>query len=66
VAGSTDGRWFLVAPDGTVSSPRRTAGMVFVAGDRLYVTMRDFMTGPLAWSTDDGRTWHETTLPGLD
>ena len=66
VTDAGDGRWYLVRPDGTVTSPDRKAGLAFVAGDRLYVTPYGYMTGPLAWTDDDGRSWHETVLPGLE
>jgi hypothetical protein len=40
--------------------------MAFTAGDRLYLSAYGFSTGPLAYSDDDGATWHESVLPGLD
>jgi hypothetical protein len=66
VTGDSSGRWLLVRPDGEVTTPDRRAGMAFTAGDRLYLSAYGFSTGPLAYSDDDGATWHESVLPGLD
>jgi hypothetical protein len=65
VAGDSSGRWLWVRPDGHVTAPSQKAGLVFSAGDRVYVSAYGFATGPLRWTDDDGRTWHETSLPGL-
>jgi hypothetical protein len=66
VTGDSSGRWLLVRSDGEVTTPDRRAGMAFMAGDRLYLSAHGFSTGPLAYSDDDGRTWHESVLPGLE
>jgi len=66
VTDASEGRWLLVSADGDVIEPERLVGEAFVAGDRLYVTSRSFGDGPIAWSDDDGATWHETTLPGRE
>jgi hypothetical protein len=66
ITDASTGDWYLIGADGTFRPVDRKVGEAFVAGDRLYVTRHGFMTGPLAWSDDDGRTWHETTLPGLE
>ncbi len=66
VTDAGEGRWLVVSADGDVVEPERLVGEAFVAGDRLYVTSRSFGDGPIAWSEDDGATWHETTLPGRE
>ena len=65
VTDASTGDWYLIGADGArPPEPDRKVGEAFVAGDRLYVTSYGFMNGPLFYSDDDGRTWHETTLPG--
>ncbi len=66
VTGDSSGRWLLVRSDGEVTTPDRRAGKAFMAGDRLYLSAYGSSTGPLAYSDDDGRTWHDATLPGLE
>ena len=54
ITDASDGRWFLVRPDGAVTEPARKVGEAFVAGDRLYVTSYGLMNGPIQYSEDDG------------
>ncbi len=66
ITNASDGRWLRVTRDGEVTEPEDRLGLAFVAGDRLYATAYGFMQGPLLYSDDDGVTWKETTLPGME
>jgi hypothetical protein len=66
VTGASTGRAILVRADGEVTTPDQKVGQAFVAGDRLYATTYAQDHGPLYFSDDDGDTWSETTLPGLE
>jgi hypothetical protein len=64
ITDASTGDWYLIAADGHFRPVDRKVGEAFVSGDRLYVSSYGFMNGPLFYSEDDGRTWHETVLPG--
>ena len=52
--------------DGEVSEPHLKLGVAFLGGDRVYATAYALGKGPLLYSDDDGVTWQETTLPGIE
>lgn len=62
----TYGGAVAIAPDGSWSALQVSLGVVVTAGDRLYATSNTQSKGALLYSDDDGATWHETTLPGLE
>ncbi len=66
ITNASDGRWFLVRPDGAVTEPDLKVGEAFVSGERLYLTSYGFVNGPLYYSDDEGQTWSEAVLPGND
>ena len=66
VVTGTDGRSFVVHPDGGYSEPSVALGVVFAAGDRLYATSYGQDKGPLLMSRYHGATWQESPLPGME
>jgi hypothetical protein len=67
VTDASAGDAFVLNADRTqLVEPDRKLGLAFVAGDRLYATTYGFMKGPLLESDDDGNTWHEGVLPGME
>jgi hypothetical protein len=64
VTNASDGDSLVVGADRDTLPPDMKAGEAFVAGDRLYVSSYGFANGPLFYSEDDGRAWHEDVLPG--
>ena len=53
-------------PTAAYSEPTVALGVVFAAGDRLYVTSYGQDKGPLLTSRYHGATWQETRLPGME
>ncbi len=66
VVTGTDGRSFVVHPDGGYSEPTVALGVVFAAGDRFYATSYGQDKGLLLTSRYHGATWQETRLPGME
>jgi hypothetical protein len=66
VVSGSDGRAFVVHHDGTTTQPDVRIGYVFSSGGRLYGTSYAQDKGPLLVSDDDGASWQETRLPGLE
>jgi hypothetical protein len=62
----TDGRLVITQPDGTQFVARDEHGVGFATDDRMCALAYGQSKGPLSCSDDDGATWHETTLPGLE
>lgn len=54
----------LTADRKQIYEPDQALGIAFVAGDTLFATSAD--SNALLVSHDDGHSWLETTLPGLD
>ena len=62
-----DGEVVLVDDDGDeVAYPDVRLGQALVAGDRVYATSSLENKGPLLVSDDDGVSWQETALPGME
>jgi len=62
-----DGNAFLLTADANgLLEPDRPIGLAFPAGERLYALSYALSKGPLLYSDDDGRTWQETVLPGME
>jgi hypothetical protein len=66
VTGAGGDAFVLTADRRQLIEPDEKLGVAFTAGDRLYATTFAQDKGPLLYSDDDGATWQETTLPGLD
>jgi hypothetical protein len=68
VTDASTGDAFILTADRSreMRRPDRKFGLAFVAGDRLYATSYAQGKAPLLYSDDDGATWQETTLPGLE
>jgi hypothetical protein len=63
---SAEDRAFVFHPNGHYSELEPDLGVVTAAGYRLYATTYGVSKGPLLYSDDDGSTWRETTLPGME
>ena len=62
-----DGNAFLLSADAEeLVEPDRTVGVAFAAGDRVYALSYALTQGPLLYSDDNGRSWQETLLPGME
>jgi hypothetical protein len=67
LATSELGELRVLTSDGLMSrGDHREHGVLFVAGDRVYSLAYGLSQGPLEYSDDDGLTWQETDLPGME
>ena len=67
VTDASTGDGFVLSADRTqLVEPSRKLGLAFTAGEHLYATTYGFMKGPLLESYDDGKTWQEGVLPGME
>jgi hypothetical protein len=61
-----DGRLHVVRPGRPTDVAPDTYGTVFGGGSRVYALSYALSKGPLLYSDDDGATWQETVLPGME
>ncbi len=67
VLSGDDGRSFVIDRDGTVTHPDTDTGfLISGGGERIYALAQESPVQALLFSDDQGETWQETVIPGME